>query len=173
VATVKIDDGDPRFSWLAEGNAKQARKRVAAKVIIRDQIGCILLVDPTYKEYWDLPGGMVEANESPRMAAEREIFEELGFRVKIGHLLGIDWIGAHGPWDDQLLFVFDGGIIADAAIKELRIVDREISEFGLFSACNASRLLRRDVAQRLMRAIDSLDTGHASYIEHQNVDHTE
>lgn len=170
---MKKDDGDPRFSWLAEGNAKQARKRVAAKVVIRDQAGCILLVDPTYKDYWDLPGGMVEANESPRVAAEREISEELGFQAKIGHLLGIDWIGEHGPWDDQLVFVFDGGIIADAVIKELRITDSEISGFGFFSAPNASRLLRRDVAQRLMRAVDSLETGQVSYLEHQNVDHPE
>lgn len=173
MATVTEGDGDPRYSWLAEGNAKQARKRVAAKVVIRDRTGCILLVDPTYKEYWDLPGGMVEANEPPRMAAEREIFEELGFQAKIGHLLGIDWIGAHGPWDDQLVFVFDGGIIADASAKELRIVDSEISEFGFFSVRNASRLLRRDIAQRLMRAVDSLGTGHVSYVEHQNVNHQE
>ncbi|MGH3806638.1 MAG: NUDIX domain-containing protein, partial [Pseudonocardiaceae bacterium] len=60
---MKKDDRDPRFSWLAEGNAKQARKRVAAKAVMRDRVGRILLVNPTYKEYWDLPGGMVEANE--------------------------------------------------------------------------------------------------------------
>jgi hypothetical protein len=44
-----------RWSYLAEGNAKQARKRVAADVLIRDPAGRVLLVDPTYKEHWDLP----------------------------------------------------------------------------------------------------------------------
>ena len=53
---MKKDDRDSRFAWLAEGNAKQARKRLAAKVIIRDQTDRILLVNPTYKKYWDLPG---------------------------------------------------------------------------------------------------------------------
>jgi 8-oxo-dGTP pyrophosphatase MutT (NUDIX family) len=173
VAAVKKDGRNSRFSWLAEGNAKQARKRVAAKVIIRNQTGHILLVNPTYKEYWDLPGGMVEANEPPRVAAEREIIEELGFQAQIGHVLGIDWIGPHGPWDDQLIFTFDGGILIDAAIKELRIVDSEISEFGFFLARDASRLLRRDVAQRLMRAVDSLETNHVCYMEHQLVEQSE
>jgi 8-oxo-dGTP pyrophosphatase MutT (NUDIX family) len=170
---VKKENKASRFLWLAEGNAKQARKRVAAKVVIRDQTGRILLVNPTYKEYWDLPGGMVEANEPPRVAAEREVVEELGFRAKIGRLLGVDWVGPYGPWDDQLVFVFDGGILADAAIKELEVVDSEISDFGFFSVRDASRLLRGDVAQRLMRAIDSLETYRVCYLEHQIVEYSE
>jgi hypothetical protein len=39
----------PTWRHLAEGNAKQARKRVAADVIIRDEAGRLLLVDPNYK----------------------------------------------------------------------------------------------------------------------------
>lgn len=45
----------------------------AVCVLIRDNADRILLVNPTYKEYWDLPGGMVGGNEPPRKAAEREI----------------------------------------------------------------------------------------------------
>jgi 8-oxo-dGTP diphosphatase len=35
--------------YLAEGNAKQPRKRVGADVLIRDNQNRILLVDPTHK----------------------------------------------------------------------------------------------------------------------------
>ncbi len=170
---MKRGDRDSRFSWLAEGNAKQARKRVAAKVLVRDRIGRILLVNPTYKDYWDLPGGMVEANEPPRVAAAREILEELGFHAQIDRLLGIDWIGPYGPWDDQLAFTFDGGILADETIKKVRIVDSEISEFGFFLESDAARLLRNDVAQRLMRAVESLESHHVHYLEHQAVENSE
>jgi hypothetical protein len=52
-----------RTAYLAEGNAKQARKRVSADAIVRDSSGRILLVDPIYKPDWDMPGGMAEANE--------------------------------------------------------------------------------------------------------------
>ncbi len=140
---------------------------------MRDRTDRILLVNPTYKDYWDLPGGMVEANEPPRVAAAREIVEELGFQAQIGRLLGIDWVGAHGPWDDQLVLIFDGGIVADAAIQKLKITDSEISEFGFFLASDASQLLRNDVAQRLMRALESLETYHVCYMEHQSVDNSE
>lgn len=49
-------DTDAWNTYLAEGNARQARKRVSADVILRDQAGRILTVNPTYKEGWDLPG---------------------------------------------------------------------------------------------------------------------
>jgi 8-oxo-dGTP diphosphatase len=100
---------DPHFTHLAEGNARQARKRVAADVLIRDEAGRVLVVDPTYKEGLDLPGGMVEANESPRAGALREIGEELGLTRVIGPPLVVEWIGAHGPWDDQIVFVLTAG----------------------------------------------------------------
>src|SRR4051794_10646875 len=93
-------------AYLAEGNARQPRKRVAADVIVRDQRGRLLLVNPNYKPDWNVPGGMVEANEPPIEAAARELREELGLTVQIGPLLAVDWIEPHGPWDDTLVFVF-------------------------------------------------------------------
>ena len=38
-----------RNAYLAEGNAKQARKRVNADAIVRDTSGRILFADPAYK----------------------------------------------------------------------------------------------------------------------------
>src|ERR1044071_2627079 len=94
---------------LLEGNRTQPRKRVAADVLFRDKAGRILLVDPTYKPDWDLPGGMAEANEPPLDAAIREVREELGLEYHGGRLLVVDWVAPHGPWDDCLMFLFDGG----------------------------------------------------------------
>jgi ADP-ribose pyrophosphatase YjhB (NUDIX family) len=114
---------------LAEGNARQPRKRVGADVIIRDQDERLLLVNPTYKPDWDLPGGMAEANEAPIDAACRELREELGLTVEIASLLCVDWIPPHGPWDDTVVFVFDGGILLPDAIATLDVSDDELSAF--------------------------------------------
>ena len=45
--------------------ASLARKRMAAGALFRDEAGGVLLVNPVYKPTWDLPGGAVEAEESP------------------------------------------------------------------------------------------------------------
>jgi hypothetical protein len=37
--------------------ASLARKRMAATAFFRDGEGRVLLVDPVYKQTWDLPGG--------------------------------------------------------------------------------------------------------------------
>jgi hypothetical protein len=46
--------------------ASLARKRIAAGALFRDEDGRVLLVDPTYKPTWDLPGGAVERKRSHR-----------------------------------------------------------------------------------------------------------
>lgn len=104
VAGVDDEIVDAHFAHLAEGNARQARKRVAADVLIRDASGRVLMVDPTYKEGWDLPGGMIEDNESPHDGVRREVAEELRLTVTPGRPLVIEWVDAHGPWDDQIVF---------------------------------------------------------------------
>jgi 8-oxo-dGTP pyrophosphatase MutT (NUDIX family) len=154
-----------REAWLAEGNAKQARKRVAAKELITDEAGRVLLVNPTYKEDWDLPGGMAEANEPPTQALAREIYEELNLHIAVGRLLALDWIGPHGPWDDQLTFLFDCGSLTGAQIGEITLTDAEISEYRLFRPDEALQSLRADVAERLARAIQTRNSGHTQYTE--------
>ncbi|MEJ2860906.1 NUDIX hydrolase [Actinomycetospora flava] len=45
-----------------------ARPLVAAAAVFRDDDGRVLLVHPVYKPGWELPGGIVEAGESPAVA---------------------------------------------------------------------------------------------------------
>lgn len=160
-----LSDDDARFAYLAEGNAKQARKRVAADVLICDEAGRILLVNPTYKEHWDLPGGMAESNEPPRRAAKRELAEELGLVVEPSRILVLDWVGPHGPWDDQLVFIFDCGTLTAGEIAHIQTIDPEISEFALLEPNEARIRLRPDVAQRLTRALRARESGITDYSE--------
>jgi 8-oxo-dGTP diphosphatase len=156
-------DPDAWNVYLAEGNARQPRKRVAADVIVRDQDGRLLLVNPNYKPDWDLPGGMAEANEPPIDAATRELREELGLNVKIGALLCVDWIPPHGPWDDTIVFVFDGGTLPAPTVDTLQTTDDELSGFRFCTRHEAAELLRPYVWQRAESALDALRTGRAQY----------
>jgi 8-oxo-dGTP diphosphatase len=152
-------------AYLAEGNAKQARKRVSADVIFRDEAGRILLVDPKYKPDWDLPGGMAEANEPPMAAARREVQEELGFDARLGRLLCVDWVSPHGPWDDLLAFIFDGGVLTADQIGDLRLTDHELAEYRFCSGDEAARLLRPYVWDRARAALEAVRTGRVQYLQ--------
>jgi 8-oxo-dGTP diphosphatase len=157
---------DPR-AWevyLAEGNAKQARKRVGADVILRDRVGRLLLVDPKYKPDWDLPGGMAEANEAPHEAAHRELSEELGLDLRVTGLLCVEWVPPHGPWDDSLMFIFNGGQLTDEQIASLKIVDGELAAFRFSTPAEAAQMLRPYVWRRVQAALDGLNKGRVQYL---------
>jgi 8-oxo-dGTP pyrophosphatase MutT (NUDIX family) len=152
-------------AYLAEGNARQARKRVGADVILRDGAARLLLVDPRYKPDWDLPGGMAEANEAPHEAARRELREELGVDLQVIELLCVEWVPPHGPWDDSLMFIFDGGELTEEQIAGLKVVDGELAEFRFCAPAQASRMLRPYVWRRVQAALDGLNTGRVQYLD--------
>src|SRR5262245_4466855 len=156
-------DPESWLAYLAEGNARQPRKRVAADVIIRNEDGRILLVNPNYKPDWDVPGGMAEANESPLDAARREIHEELGLALTIHSLLCIDWVPPHGPWDDTLVFVFDGGILTRHQVDSITMSDQELDAFNFFTNDEAAGILRPYVWRRTAVALDAARTGQTRY----------
>lgn len=49
--------------------ATLARKRMAAGVLFRDKADRVLLLEPSYKPNWEIPGGAVEAARSRRVLA--------------------------------------------------------------------------------------------------------
>lgn len=152
-------------AYLAEGNARQARKRVSADALIRDPAGRILLVDPGYKPDWDLPGGMAELNEPPASALQREISEELGIDLEVGAMLCVDWVPPHGPWDDLLAFVFDGGILATSQVAAIRLLDGELNGFEMCTPEQATGRLRPHVWRRLNAALSALGDGQVRYLQ--------
>src|SRR5260370_12743147 len=149
---------------LAEGNAKQARKRVSADVMLRDAHGRILLVDPKYKPDWDLPGGMAEGTEPPADAVRRELREELGLDLHVGDLLCVDWVSPHGPWDDLVNFIFDGGVLDERSIASLRLTDDELRAYDLFDEGQVKERLRHYVWRRVRVALEALTTARARYL---------
>lgn len=159
-------DPDAWRDHLAEGNAKQARKRVGADALLRDEQGRILLVDPQYKPDWDMPGGMAEANEPPIEALRRELTEELGLHLSAGDmaLVCLDWVSPHGPWDDSLMFIFDAGTLTADQVAGLRLADSELAAYEFCTPAQAQLRLRPYVWLRVNAALKALNTHHVAYL---------
>jgi RimJ/RimL family protein N-acetyltransferase/8-oxo-dGTP pyrophosphatase MutT (NUDIX family) len=116
---------DPQ-SFRALLNSFLPRKRAIAQLLIRDPEARVLLCQLTYKQDWDLPGGVVEVGESPQLAVGREVAEELGLDITPGELLLTDWLPPWSGWDDAVCLVFDGGVHLPGLLTQVVPQAREI-----------------------------------------------
>lgn len=49
------------------------KKRMGVGALFLNDKNEILIVKPSYKDHWSVPGGVVDENESPRQACIREV----------------------------------------------------------------------------------------------------
>lgn len=66
---------------------------VLASCAVVKQRGRVLLArraHPPYAGLWDLPGGFLEAGETPERALRRELREELGVTIRAARLVGFE-----------------------------------------------------------------------------------
>src|SRR3954454_13422185 len=141
-----------------------ARPRVAAGMLVHDDQGRVLMVRPTYKDGWDIPGGYVEPDESPAQAAERELAEELNLRRTTGRLLVVDW-APHPAEGDKLLFVFDGGTLTAEDAAVLSPDGHEIAEARYWLPDELDTSAPARLVNRLRIALTALATGQTLYAE--------
>ena len=142
-----------------------AQARAAAGVLFFDEDGRVLLVRPTYKPGWDIPGGYLHPGESPTQAAAREVSEELGIKPPIGRMLVVDW-APHPNEGDKILFVLDGGQLTPEHIAQIKLDPVEIAEHAYHDPGLIGQLLIPRLARRIMAAIDARDASHTAYLEH-------
>ncbi|MER6075492.1 NUDIX hydrolase [Streptomyces sp. NPDC001817] len=105
------------------------RKRVAAGVLFFDDQDRVMLVDPIYKDPWDIPGGAVETDESPRAGAHREIKEELGLDLTPGRLLTVDWSPPRPDRSEGLVFIYDGGHLTEKQLAAIQLQPDELRAY--------------------------------------------
>ena len=141
-------------------------KRMGAGVIIRDARRRVLLVEPTYKPTWEIPGGTVEAGESPAAAVRREIREELGIERDVGRLVAVDWLPIRPPKTEGVMVLFDGGLLTDDEAARIRLPPDELASWRLFDAFELDGVLPEHMARRVRLALEVLETdASAAYLE--------
>ena len=132
-------------------NSFLPRKRAISQLLIRSDDSRVLLCQLTYKRDWDLPGGVVEVGESPRLAVKREVEEELGLDIEPGDLVLTDWLPAWGGWDDAVCLVFDGGTHGTEVLADVVMQEREIRDVR-FCTLEEVDDLAADFTSRRVRA---------------------
>jgi 8-oxo-dGTP pyrophosphatase MutT (NUDIX family) len=146
-------------------NSFLPRKRAIAQMLVRDESDRVLLCRLTYKDDWDLPGGVVEVNESPQDAVSREVKEELDLDVAAGDLLLTDWLPPWSGWDDALCLVFDGGVRDSSVVDDAVLQPREIRSVQFCTLEEVHEHCADFTARRIEAALSTLRGGGAPYTE--------
>ena len=139
---------------------------VSAGALIFDRKGRLLILNPTYKSGWTIPGGVMEADgESPWEACQREVREETGIEVSRGRLAAMDFRRPRPGRPGGIRFLFDCGRVSDAALADLKLQPEEISEARLVPLPDALALLRGPIRRRVRAATQGsgpvyLEDGH-------------
>ena len=126
---------------------------VSAGALIFDRSGRLLILKPTYKSGWTIPGGVMEDDgETPWQACQREVCEECGLDVSRARLVCMDF----GLWRDGnpggIRFLFDCGTAEDAELAAIIVQPEEIAEYRLVPLDTALELLRAPIRRRVRAA---------------------
>jgi 8-oxo-dGTP diphosphatase len=126
---------------------------VSAGALIFDQAGRLLILKPTYKSGWTIPGGVMEPDgETPWDACRREVREECGIEVHGGRLACVDFHPGRPGHPGGIRFLFDCGPADAAVLAAITLQPEEISEYRLEPLDSAFTLLRPPIRRRVRAA---------------------
>jgi len=125
----------------------------SAGALIFDRAGRLLILKPTYKSGWTIPGGVMEADgETPWEACRREVREECGIDVGRGQLVCMDFRRPRPGNPGGIRFLFHCGAIANKSLAAIVLQPEEISEYRLAALPEALPLLRQPIRLRVQAA---------------------
>lgn len=145
---------------------RRARAFAASAALIRDEAGGILMVQPTYKEALELPGGYIEVGEYPVAACLREVREELGVEIALGGLLVVDWAPAANE-GEKILFIFDGGQLSAEQEEAIKLRESEVASWGYYTLAAIEKQTPARLSRRIAQAAKAespryLEDGHTA-----------
>ena len=149
----------------ADFYASLPKKRMGAGALFLDQEDRLLLVKPTYREYWLLPGGSIEEDESPLQGCIREVREELGLSLVLSRLLCLDYVSRRGNLSEGLQFVFAGGRLMQEQIAAITLPLEELSTFHFTPLAEAITQVSPRMGKRLPYCFQAFQEQTTIYLE--------
>ncbi len=138
----------------------------SAGALIFDGSGRLLILKPTYKKRWTIPGGQIDAGgESPWDACRRETREECDLEVVEGRLVCVDFLRPRPNRPGGVRFLFDCGTFTDRQLEVIRLQESEIEDHRLAELDEATELLSGPIRRRVTAGVGAekcvyLEDGH-------------
>jgi 8-oxo-dGTP diphosphatase len=142
-------------------------KRMASGALYLNHRGELLIVAPTYRKGWLIPGGVIERNESPYQACLREVKEELGLELPVHRLLCAEYRTAEGVKTESIQFIFYGGELSDETAARLTPQPGEIAAICFYPREEALGLINGPLAHCITVAFQALNQNRLIYLENR------
>ena len=127
--------------------------------------GRVLLVKPSYRYVWTLPGGVSERDESPIDCMRRELQEETGLSCEV---IG-EPVVLLDPKRRILDFVYRARLAPGVEPDDARATGFEIAEVGWFEPADIPAVTGT-FARKALSADHANDVGRVIIVEHETPD---
>jgi 8-oxo-dGTP pyrophosphatase MutT (NUDIX family) len=149
---MTLDDDEVELAFVLP------RIPASAGALIFDERRRLLIVNPTYKAHWTIPGGIMEADgETPWEACRREVYEEVGLEVGRGRLVVVDFLRPKPTKPGGMRFLFDCGVLPADALDGVTLQEDELSEHRFAEPPRALELLSGPLRRRVGAALGAED----------------
>ncbi|MFB4302228.1 NUDIX domain-containing protein [Actinomadura sp. NTSP31] len=139
-----------------------ASPQTAAHAVLTDSRGLVLLVHPTYKGRWHLPGGYVHEGELPSAGVAREVREELSISPAFPPSPAlVAWAPNAG---DRLLLYYSAKLSA-LQVREVRTDGHEIIGFQWCDQDSLNQWLHPALADRVRLTLEASRRGQSLFTE--------
>src|SRR5215471_2396139 len=126
----------------------------SASALIFDTRGRLLILRPTYKSGWTIPGGVMESDgETPWQACRREVREECGLEVTSARLACVDFRRPRPGRSGGIRFLFDCGQLNARALRAISLQCAETAEYRLVPVADALVLFRKPIRRRVLAVV--------------------
>jgi 8-oxo-dGTP diphosphatase len=135
------------------------RVPASAGALIFDVSGRLLVLKPTYKSKWSIPGGQMEADgETPWETCKRETREETGLTIDSGRLVCVDFLRPRPGKPGGIRFLFDCGALGEEKLGAIAVQPEEIAEFRFVEVERALKLLSGPLRRRVGASVRADET---------------
>lgn len=140
-------------------------KRCGAGALLFNDKGEVLIVKPNYKDYWLIPGGTVDKNESPRQCCLREVKEELGLELGKLDFVCVDYTTEKGEKTESFQFIFNGGLLTNEQISKIVLDKKELDDYKFVKVEEVTPLFSEWFEKRFIKSIEAVKDYKAIYLE--------
>ena len=137
----------------------QPKRMSSGAMILENDAHELLVVKANYKNYWTLPGGIVNSNETPKQAAIRETSEEVGIILDAADVSFVAIVNRISDEAQTFQFVF-GAYLPAVAAEKIILQKSEIDECTVVTR---AQVLSGD--RRYAKAVLNWANGITGYIE--------